>query len=394
MKRSAYLQLSALWFFQAVVLGAYQPIISTYLKDTLHFSGTETGIILTVFQITALLSPLLAALVVDRLISARLLFAGVQIAASGVAFSLMFVTGFVPFLVLFALYAFVIGPAGPLVAALTFARLPDREKHFGAVRLWGTVGWIVVAFVLSALWLLPGATMNWIFGVSGVASLVVAAVSSILPHVPVKRPEGRFRLIPREAFQVFAQPLLIKLGLVWFLCGILERFYYIGLSPFLRQSGYDSTQIMPLMSLGQMTEAALLLLTGPLLKRWGLRNVLLIGLTAQLVRFVLFWLNPAPGVIIFAIGLHGFVFAFFYAAVTIMVDSHTQPGTRSGVHQLMSLIFSGTAATAGSLLTGLAFDWFSSAGVVNYQQFWLVPVITAAVALLLVPAFFARKAPV
>jgi len=310
-----------------------------------------------------------------------------------VAFSLMFVTGFVPFLVLFAVYALVIGPAGPLVAALTFVRLPDREKHFGAVRLWGTVGWIAAAFVLSALWLLPGATMSWIFGVSGVASLVVAAVSTILPHVPVKRPEGRFTLVPRDAFKVFTQPVLLKFGLLWFLCGIMERFYYIGLAPFLRQLGYDSAQIMPLMSLGQMTEAALLLLTGPLLKRWGLRSVLLIGLTAQLVRFALFWVNPAPAWMIFAIGLHGFVFAFFYAVATIFVDAQTTPATRSGVHQLMSLIFVSSAAMAGSLITGLAFDLFSAGGVVDYTRFWLIPVVTAVVALVLVPVFFGRKPP-
>ncbi len=378
-------------FFQLLFLGAFQPVIGTYLKDTLHFSGTQVGLTLTVYQLASMLSPLIAAFVVDRVLSARLLYAGLQVVIAGLAFGLTLVQGFLPFLVLFGVYALFVGPTGALVNALSFARMPDRSRNYGKVRLWGTVGWIVAGLGMGLLWLLPGSRMSWIFWVSGVSSLFAALLSMVLPHVPLAKPDRKFELIPKAAFRVFLQPGLIKFGILWFLSGILDRFYYIATSPYLLQLGFSPSQIMPVMTLGQFTEAGLLLLTGPALKRWGLRNVLLIGLTMQVTRFVLLWSNLGPVWILAALACNGFVFSFFYAVGTIFVDGHTRPETRGGVHQLMSLIFMGSSAVGGALLTGLAFDWFGKGGVVDYKQYYLLPIAIGLLALMLAPLFFRRS---
>lgn len=388
MQKTAYLQLSGLTFFQFFVLGATMPVIGTYLKDTLGFTGAEVGVTLTVFQIASMAAPLAAAFFVDRLVSARFLYALLHLVGAGVSLALVFQKEFGPFLVLFGVYAFFLGPTGGLVSALTFARLPDGQKHYGAVRLWGTVGWIVAALILSVLWLLPGAAMDWMFLVSSLASVAAAVGTLVLPHVPKVVPEGKFRLFPREAFRVFAQPALLKFGLVYFVSGILDRFYFIATAPYLKQLGFSDSQIMPAMTVGQVTEVFLLLATGPVLKRWGLRNTLALGLGVQLLRFALMAANPGPLWLIIALSLNGFVFAFFYAVATIFVDSHTDPLTRGGVHQLMGLIFLGTSSVVGSLLTGLAFDWFNRGGTIDYTAFWLVPLALSVVALGLVFAFF------
>jgi MFS family permease len=203
--------------------------------------------------------------------------------------------------------------------------------------------------------------------------------------------KGNFELIPKAAFRVFHQPGLIKFGILWFVSGILDRFYYIATAPYLTSLGFSPSQIMPIMTLGQFTEAGLLLLTGPALKRLGLRNVLLLGLGMQLLRFVLFWLNLGPAFLLLALASHGFVFAFFFAVGTIFVDGHTQSDTRGGVHQLMSLIFFGSSAVVGALLTGLAFDWFATGGVVDYNLYYLIPIGLAVVNLILAPLFFRRS---
>lgn len=391
MQKTAYVQLSALTFFQFVVVGAYSPVIGTYLKDTLHFSGAEVGLILTVFQIASMVAPLAAAFVVDRLVSSRSLFAVLQLLGAGLSVLLVQQREFAPFLVLFAVYAFFMGPTGGLVNALTFARMADGRHHYGRVRLWGTVGWIVAALMLAGLWLVPGVGMEWIFLVSAGASVVAAAVTLVLPHVPKTVPEGPFRLFPQEAFRVFLQPPILKFGLIYFLSGILDRFYFIATAPYLKQLGFSDSALMPAMTLGQVTEVFLLLATGPVLKRWGLRNTLLLGLGVQLLRFVLMATNPGPLWLLVALSLNGFVFAFFYAVATIFVDGHTDAQTRGGVHQLMGLIFYGTSSVVGSLLVGFAFDWFNHDGLIDYGWFWSLPVALGTVALVLVGVFFQKR---
>jgi len=390
-QKTAYTQLSALTFFQFIVVGAVSPIIGTYLKDTLGFSGAEVGLTLTVFQAASMVAPLAAAFLVDRVVSARTLYAVLQLIAGGLSLGLAHERTFLPFLLLFGVYAFFLGPTGGLVNALTFSRMPDRQGQYGLVRLWGTVGWIASAFLLAVLWLIPGATMDWMFTLSACGSLVAAASTLLLPPGPRVRPEGPFRLIPREAFRVFARPGILKIGTVFFVSGILDRFYFIATAPYLKQLGFSDSQIMPAMTLGQVTEVFLLLLTGPVLKRWGLRNTLLLGLTVQFVRFALMVANPGPWWLIGALSLNGFVFAFFYAVVTIYVDGHTEPSTRGGVHQLMGLIFAGTSSVVGSLVSGLAFDWFARGRQVDFQAYWTVPLVLSVVALGLVIVFFSSN---
>ena len=391
MQKTVYVQLSGLMFLQLVVNGAYSPLIGTYLKDTLHFPGSEVGLILTVFQICSMSAPLVAAFLVDRVVPSRTMFALLHLLGAAVAFSLVQIREFTSFLALFGLYAFLLGPTGGLINAITFARMPDGRKHYGAVRLWGTVGWIVAAWALAALWLIPGSSMAWMFLLSAGASLVTAVFCFTLPKAPLVRPEGKFRLIPKQAFQVFFQPSILKFGLIYLFSGILDRFYYIGTAPYLKQLGLSASQINLVMPLGQITEVVLLLFTGPVLKRIGLRATLAIGLGFQLLRFVMMAVNPGPLWLLGALSLNGFVFAFFYAVSTIFVDGHTDPSTRGGVHQLMGLVFGGLSSVIGSLVTGYAFDWFARGGQVDYPMFWTIPVALAAVALILVFVLMGRE---
>lgn len=148
---------------------------------------------------------------------------------------------------------------------------------------------------------------------------------------------------------------------------------------------------MVVMTLGQVAEIFLLLATGPVLKRWGLRTALLVGLLTQSVRFALLALNPGPGWLILALALNGFVFAFFYAVVTIYVDGHTKPETRAGVHQLLGLLIFGTSSIVGSLLAGFAFDWFGQGGRVDYFWFWSLPLAFSLIAAGLVLLFFSPR---
>lgn len=390
-QKTVYAQLSALTFFQFIVIGAYSPVIGTYLKDTLHFTGTQVGLTLTVFQAASMAAPLVAAFIVDRLVSGRALYAVLHLIGAGLSVALVHQREFLPFLGLFGVYAFFLGPTGGLVNALTFARMPDGRGQYGAVRLWGTLGWIASAVILALVWLAPGSAMAWMFYLSALGSLVAAAGTLILPHAARVRPEGPFRLIPREAFRVFLQPGILKIGAVYFVCGILDRFYFIATAPYLKQLGFSDSQLMPAMTLGQVTEVFLLLLTGTALKKWGLRNTLLVGLGFQFVRFSVMALNPGPLWLLAALSLNGFVFAFFYAVVTIYVDGHTVPVTRGGVHQLMSLIFAGTSSVVGSLAAGFAFDWFSASGRVDYGAFWTLPLVLSLVALGLVFFLFSPR---
>lgn len=379
-------RLAGLMFFQLFVLGSYSPVISTYLKDTLKFSGTETGIALSLFQFSAMVAPLAASFFVDRIIASRVIFGILHLAAAALAVVLSFQTQFVPFLILFVVFAFFIGPTSALVNSMTFARMADRSK-FGQIRLWGTAGWIAAAWVLALVWQFPGAQMSWMFYSSAVTSVISVVFALVLPRVEVPKPE-KFQLIPRESFKIFLKPEMLKLGVVFILSSILDRYYFLGTSAFLTQLGYGRSDVIFWMTLGQITEIFMLLVLSRVLKRLSFRTVLNLGLGMQFLRFLLLWTNIGPGFLLLALSLNGFVYAFFYVSSTIYIDGMADQRSRGGVHQLINLIFYGTSSVAGSLLVGASFDWFKVGNRVDYGQLWLIPVAVSVVSIVLTLTFF------
>jgi MFS family permease len=95
------IRLSIMMFLQFFIAGAYAPVLSLYLKDFLHFSGTQTGIILSVTAAGALIAPLVTSLVADRFIKAERLLGVLQIAGGALLGLFATQTEFVPVTVLY-----------------------------------------------------------------------------------------------------------------------------------------------------------------------------------------------------------------------------------------------------------------------------------------------------
>ena len=72
--------------------------------------------------------------------------------------------------------------------AIAFANLKDPAKDFGAIRMGGTVGWVLVSwpfiFLLGAK--ADAAQVRWIFLVAAIVSFALAAYSLTLPHTPAQ----------------------------------------------------------------------------------------------------------------------------------------------------------------------------------------------------------------
>ena len=54
--------------------------------------------------------------------------------------------GFYPYLLL---YMILYMPTLALVNAISFRQMDDPARHFGTIRVWGTVGWIVAGLTIS-----------------------------------------------------------------------------------------------------------------------------------------------------------------------------------------------------------------------------------------------------
>ncbi|MDO5577150.1 MAG: MFS transporter, partial [Fibrobacter sp.] len=136
-----YIRLSIMMFLEFFVMGSTGPVISLYLKDQLCFTGSQTGYIIAASAVSSLFSPIIGALVADRIISSERLLALVHFLGAAAIYLLSTQTEFYPIFFLYLVYWLLIGPSVALTTAITFHHL-GKSNNFGTIRLWGTIGWI------------------------------------------------------------------------------------------------------------------------------------------------------------------------------------------------------------------------------------------------------------
>ena len=374
-------------FLQSFVAGATTPVMSLYLKGSLQFSGGQTGLILSMNALAAFVSPVVGAFIADRFIGAKKMLSLCYLGASVLMFVLALQHSFANVLVVYLAYVLVVGPTAALANAIAFHHIPEAQRDFGGVRMWGTIGWIAVAWFFGFFWLggtaadqvasrLPDALK-----LSAISSFVFGIYVLTLPRsfALSKKPK---KLIPIESLRVLVQPKIVVVGVLTFLMSITDKYYYFGMGPFLKQFGVKESSMMPLMSVGQITEIFAMLFLGLCLKRLGFKKVLILGVLAQGWRFAALAISGSVGIISSGIVFHGINFAFFMVASLIYIDSQCDKSSRTGVHQLLTILNMGFGSLVGNLMAGKAIDVFTSAsGVVNFRAYWTVPLVITAVCL-------------
>jgi MFS family permease len=234
---------------------------------------------------------------------------------------------------------------------------------------------------------------KYIFIISGVASLVLAAYSLTLPHTPPKpakvEASGESKLAWVKAFSLLGTPFLLVLFIVTFIDSTIHNGYFVTAGGFLTNIGFEPKYIMPIMSIGQVAEILTMAILGMVLKRFGWRMTLILGILGHAARFSVFALFPEskPLIVIVQI-LHGVCYAFYFATVYIFIDAAFPKDVRTSAQGLFNLLILGLGDLAAKWVFIPLQDSLTHNGVVDYRTLFLVPTGMAIVAALILAIFF------
>jgi len=385
-------------FLEYFVGGTFLPILSYYLKDRLLFEPFQVGLILAMPAVAALVAPFVAARVADRILSAEACLALCHLVGAALMFALSTQTRFGPFLVLYLVYALHFMPTYALTNTVALHHVPSARRDFARIRLWGTVAWVVAAWVFGYFWVRggePGAPsrLGDALVLSAGSSLVMGLYTLTLPRSGVMAQRRKEPPSLLGSLRLFARPSLFLLCVATFFVGLVTQFYAYGTAPFLSQMGLADEYIMPAMSSGQVTEIVMMGIFGVVLARIGMKRALLLGIVMQFVRFTVFATCPL-GPSLAAVATHGICYTFFFLASFIYVDNHCMPRERAGAQQIMLMVGYWWGYLAGGLLAGKTAQWCMTAatGRIDYGRFWSVPSAISLV-VLVVFAFLFREEP-
>jgi MFS family permease len=378
---------------QLAVWGAWAPKLFPYM-GMLHFSPWQQSLVGSAWGVAAVLGIFFSNQFADRNFSAERFMAGSH-ALSGLALAACaFLTNFWPFFTAYLVFSLLYVPTLSVSNAIAFANLKDPAKDFGAVRMGGTIGWVLVSwpfvFLLGAK--ADAHDVRWIFLVSAIVSFALAAYSLTLPHTPPKRgAQAADPLAWREAIKLLGVPFVGVLFLVTFIDSVIQQGYFVMADAFLtNRVGIAGNLSMVVLSLGQMAEIVAMFVLGGVLARLGWKTTMIVGILGHAARFSVFafFADSAPVIVAVQL-LHGICYAFFFATVYIFVDAVFPKDVRSSAQGLFNLLILGIGNVGASFLfPALIAHWTDAAGKVDYRSLFLVPTGMAALAVLLLGAFF------
>ena len=313
-------------------------------------------------------------------------------------------------------YALCYMPTLGLVNAIAFHQMDDIEKQFPSIRMLGTIGWIIAGLSLSGISMIAtrlqegGVELTGAFAslpdieatniplkIAAGVSVLMGVYSFFLPNTPPKS-AGKTVTVS-EVLCLDALKLMKDWSfLVFVVCSLLVciplAFYYELANPFFNQSGME--HVVAKMTFGQMSEAVFLLVMPFFFATLGVKKMLVVGMLAWVVRYVLFALGNAEDLIfMFYIGilLHGICYDFFFVTGQIYVDNEAPEDVRASAQGFIALITYGAGMVIGTNVAGLVADHYKDVetGALMWREIWTCPAFMAGAVLILFVLLFKDK---
>ena len=417
-------RLSLMMFLQYAIWGAWLPILYPFLTGHRAFTLEQCGLCLSAGAVGAIVGPFLAGQVADRKFATERFLGVSHLVGAALVWQLSVAQDYRSFLILSLVYGFVYAPTLALTNSLSFAHLPDRDRDFGRVRLWGTIGWIAAGIAVGQ-WLLFKHTPVFegvaveeaealvkqaqdagradAFRLSAVLGVVMGLYCFTLPHTP---PAGgaRDRNATLEALGAVRYQPLLTLFLIAVPVSCIHQFYFVYGSEFLSSYGREAANTINkifgvggggLMTIGQMSELFVLGLIPLVAKSVSRKALLATGLVAYAGRMALFAYSDSLAPVLAGVALHGVCFGCFIFVAFMVVDEETTPGVRASAQNLFNLVIVGIGIIVGSYVsTAVIGAWAKGDdGVMDYTKLFGAPMYASLACLAVLLALYPSRSP-
>lgn len=381
---STKLRLIIMNFLEFFIWGSWLISLGGYMIITLKFSGSQVGSIYATMGVASLFMPSIMGIIADKWVNAERVLGACHItgallllwAAQATEYNLMYV--------IMLLNSMVYMPTIALNNAVSYAVLQkegiDIVKSFPPIRVWGTVGFVAAMWVIDfGKWTLSPTQLY----VSAFAGLMLGVYAFTLPACPptnVRKGGSLLSALGFDAFILFRRTRMAVFFIFAMMLGAALQITNTFGEAFIHDftgSYPDSFAVQHpslLMSVSQISETLFILTIPFVLKRFGIKTVMMMSIFAWVLRFGLFAFgDPGSGLILLIMSMiiYGIAFDFFNISGSLFVKSEADDSILSSAQGLFMLMTNGIGAFVGGTLSGWVVDFFTHDGVRDWQSIWL-----------------------
>lgn len=425
------LRLILLAFFQLFIWGAWLTTLGTYGFAHKGWTGEEFGAVFSTLGIASILMPPLMGVIADRWMNSEKLYGILQILYGIILFFLAQTDNPTSFFWILLLGMMCYMPTLSLYNSITYQILQDKNfdlvKTFPFIRVFGTVGFIVAMMLTNAIsdpnsfseyGIALGTRIANFFGnslqanqfyIAGIFAVLLGVFAFTLPACPPKKEiskeAGWAEKLGLNAFRLFLDKKMALFFIFSIFLGAALQLTNMYGDTFLKDFGnnplYKNSAVVEysttIVSISQISETIFILTIPFFLKRFGIKNVILMSMFAWVLRFGLFALGAPEGLGFFLIILsniiYGLAFDFFNISGSLFVETTTSEKIRSSAQGLFMMMTNGFGAMMGSYFSGKLINaYFTSAeGLKDWSGIWTSFAVYALIITIFFMIFFKHK---
>ncbi|SEN46339.1 nucleoside transporter [Sphingomonas gellani] len=390
-------RLSALMFMQFFVWGAWNVTLGLVMQTV--GIGNLIANAFSVGPIASIVGSFLLGMAAARYLSPKMLMVILHLVGGAILFALPALVA--PghgdsFVWLLLGYMILYMPTVGLANTIALKSFGERVDRFPFVRAFGTLGWIAAGLIIG--WAGLSASPQ-IFVVAGVVSVALGFYSFTLPNVEPDAPqsEGLVRqVLCVDAFGLMRQRSFLIFIVCATLISIPLAMYYAYASAYIGSAGIEN--VGGTMAIGQMSELAFMFSMPWLYRRFGVKPLLLVGMVAWALRYMLFAIGDGGGsiwAIYLGVALHGVCYDFFFVAGAIYTGTIATPkGVNAQAQGMLTLFTYGVGMLLGAQIGGILYAQLpATPSVADWHHLWWYPAIAAALIAILFQLTFRGNRP-
>ena len=379
------LRLIVMNILQWAIWGAYLTSMGNYLVQV--GLGPKIGLFYAMQGIVSIFMPALMGIVADKwlgatktlalcqfIAGAAMLGAGLYAASveSGAIAAGMKVAEMFSFPLFMSLYTVSVAFYMPTIALSNSAAYGileqngyDTVKDFPPIRVFGTVGFIASMWIMNFCKTSAGTSFQFTyhqFIISGVIGLVLVLYCFTLPKIKKAETQGQSLMdaLGLSAFKLFRDRQMAIFFIFSMLLGVALQITNGYATPFISHfqglpefaESWGAKNATAIYSISQIAETLGILLIPFAMKKFGIKNVMLIAMLAWVLRFGLFGVgDTGSGVwmLILSCIVYGVAFDFFNISGSLYVNERTSGSVQNSAQGLFMLMTNGIGATVGTL---------------------------------------------
>lgn len=341
----------ALFFFAYYgYVGVFSPYASLFFADK-GMATAQIGVLMSLMQVMRIIGPNFWGWVADHSRQRILVLRMTALAALTSFLGMFFGQTFVEFFVVMAIINVFTSAQGPLSEALMLSEMRGDLTHYGRLRLWGSVGFIVSVTTAGQL-------MDW-FGVSGMPWVAWSLLFLVL-FASLQIRESPHGLMHHEVHSVMAilkQRQVILFFSSTFLMIAAHSALYVFYSLYLAQIGYSKTVIGLMWSLGVLAEIVFFFFQSTIFRWCGVPRLMIASFLIAALRFLMIGYG-AHSLVLLLIAqlLHAATFGIHHSASVATLQRWFSGALQARGQALYTSISYGLGGTFGGLILTLCWD--------------------------------------